>query len=277
MPSNPQFDLMHDVVGNLVIDRCSNRAKSDPNVFFSESDCSAKQTIRFRTAVSEHLLPRDLGNNGPWGDGILAIYEIENLTSNLVVSFKVNAEHLNPNQATVLASLTGNKSISGIISIREWDLDSLFPGADINEALDGFFDKYLSVFETELKSAFENANQPVLEPLHEDELEGIFLEGSEKRVILDKYERNPVARKRCIEIHGSRCAICGMDFGETYGPEFAGKIEVHHIVPISSFGGEHEVDPEKDLIPVCPNCHWALHSKENGVYTPDELREKMKK
>ena len=277
MPGNPQFDLMHDVVGNLVIDRCSNRAKNDPNVFFNESDCSAKQTIRFRTAVSEQLFPRDQGNGGSWGEGIIAIYEIENLTSNLIVSFKINAERLDPSQFAIVKSLMGNQAINGVVSMRNWDLDSLFPGADINQALDGFFDKHLGAFEAELKNAFENASATILEPLNEEELEGIFLEGSEKRVILDKYERNPAARKRCIEIHGTRCAICGMDFGETYGPEFAGKIEVHHIVPISSYGEEHEVDPKKDLIPVCPNCHWALHLKENGVYSPQELKTKIKK
>ena len=30
-----------------------------------------------------------------------------------------------------------------------------------------------------------------------------------------------------------------------------------------------------DLIPVCPNCHTALHSKKGGVYTIEELK-KMK-
>jgi 5-methylcytosine-specific restriction protein A len=47
---------------------------------------------------------------------------------------------------------------------------------------------------------------------------------------------------------------------------------VHHIVPISEIGKEYIVDPIRDLVPVCPNCHMALHSKKDGVYTIEELR-----
>lgn len=42
-------------------------------------------------------------------------------------------------------------------------------------------------------------------------------------------------------------------------------IEVHHIKPISEIGSEYVVDPEKDLIPVCFNCHSMLHRKIDGV------------
>jgi predicted HNH restriction endonuclease len=34
---------------------------------------------------------------------------------------------------------------------------------------------------------------------------------------------------------------------------------VHHLVPLSEIGEEYIVDPIKDLRPVCPNCHAALH------------------
>ena len=49
-----------------------------------------------------------------------------------------------------------------------------------------------------------------------------------------------------------------------------------HIVPLHERAGEHVVDPVRDLIPVCPNCHVALHSKPGGTYLPDELRELMR-
>ena len=63
-----------------------------------------------------------------------------------------------------------------------------------------------------------------------------------------------------------------MNFALMYGPQFEDIIEVHHIVPVSQIGKTYVVDPIKDLIPVCPNCHAALHSKQNGTYTPDELQ-----
>lgn len=82
-----------------------------------------------------------------------------------------------------------------------------------------------------------------------------------------------VARgQACLQANGTACAICGFDFAKAYGPEFAGIIQVHHITPISEIGHEYQVDPVHDLIPVCPNCHVALHLKPGGTYTPDELR-----
>lgn len=101
-------------------------------------------------------------------------------------------------------------------------------------------------------------------------------EGSRAEVTLDRYERSRAARAACIAAHGTSCAICGFDFARTYGPDFAGIIQVHHIVPLHIIAEEHAVDPIKDLIPVCPNCHVALHSKHGGTYLPDELRALMR-
>ena len=50
---------------------------------------------------------------------------------------------------------------------------------------------------------------------------------------------------------------------------------MHHIIPLSEINREYQVDPAKDIIPVCPNCHVALHSKPGGTYTPDELKALM--
>ena len=100
----------------------------------------------------------------------------------------------------------------------------------------------------------------------------VFKEGASEYVMLNKYERNPQARATCIAAHGTACKVCGIDFAKAYGPEFAGKIEVHHIIPLSEIGEEYVVDPINDLVPVCPNCHTALHSKKDGVYTVEEIR-----
>lgn len=104
----------------------------------------------------------------------------------------------------------------------------------------------------------------------------VLTEGALTEVTLDRYERNRTAREACLAAHGTTCAICGFDFAKTYGPDFAGIIQVHHIVPLHERAGEHAVDPVRDLIPVCPNCHVALHSKPGGTYFPDELRELMR-
>lgn len=102
---------------------------------------------------------------------------------------------------------------------------------------------------------------------------GKFSEGSKKEITVNAYERNPKARQECIRIHGSKCAICGFDFGEFYGEEFIGKIHVHHKKPLAEIDDEYEVDPVEDLVPVCPNCHMIIHSKSGGTYTIEEVKE----
>ncbi|MEO6923014.1 MAG: HNH endonuclease, partial [Bryocella sp.] len=51
-------------------------------------------------------------------------------------------------------------------------------------------------------------------------------------------------------------------FAAVYGDLGSDFIHVHHVVPVSTRGGEYEVDPIADLIPVCPNCHAMLHRSE---------------
>ena len=102
-----------------------------------------------------------------------------------------------------------------------------------------------------------------------------YLEGNVQQVLVNKYERNPVARRKCIKKYGCTCQVCGMNFETIYGELGKGFIHVHHIVPISEKKGkEYKIDPENDLIPVCPNCHAMLHK---GNLTVSELIDILKK
>ena len=96
-------------------------------------------------------------------------------------------------------------------------------------------------------------------------------EGAVMKVNVNKYERNPKARKECVAKKGYKCLVCGKDFEATYGEIGKGFIHVHHLVPISTIGKEYELNVETDLAPVCPNCHYMLHRKD-PPYTIDELR-----
>jgi len=90
-----------------------------------------------------------------------------------------------------------------------------------------------------------------------------MIEGAAIRVAVNLYERNPAARRRCIEHFGSICSVCAFDFGAFYGPIAEGVIHVHHLTPLSVAGGvEYEIDPVCDLRPVCPNCHVVIHRRE---------------
>lgn len=97
-------------------------------------------------------------------------------------------------------------------------------------------------------------------------------EGSKYEVKSNKYERNPLNRRLCLALKGYRCGICGFDFEAKYGIIGRNFIHVHHIIPVSKMGPCYKVNPAKDLIPVCPNCHAMLHRKD-PPYTPEEVLE----
>lgn len=89
----------------------------------------------------------------------------------------------------------------------------------------------------------------------------VFTEGSVVRVSVNRYERDPVARRRCIKVFGPICAVCGFDFASVYGGSMHGFIHVHHLTPLHEVGQGYIVNPQTDLVPVCPNCHAVIHSK----------------
>ncbi|MBQ2056059.1 MAG: HNH endonuclease, partial [Bacteroidaceae bacterium] len=51
------------------------------------------------------------------------------------------------------------------------------------------------------------------------------------------------------------------DFEENYGELGKEFIEVHHIIPLSQIRREYIINPEKDLIPLCSNCHSMIHRR----------------
>lgn len=112
---------------------------------------------------------------------------------------------------------------------------------------------------------------------YSDDLDGDeekYLEGTKKTIIVNAYERNPKARQKCIEHFGCKCQCCGLEFKEKYGEIGEGFIHVHHLKSLSEIGEEYEIDPIKDLLPLCPNCHSMIHRRKIP-YTLDELKTMM--
>jgi len=104
----------------------------------------------------------------------------------------------------------------------------------------------------------------------------VYTEGTPNQVMVTKYERNPFARKTCLDHYGLSCSVCDFDFEKQYGELGKGFIHVHHLKQVADIGKEYKIDPIKDLRPVCPNCHAMIH-KRKEPYTIDELKEKIKK
>ncbi len=91
-----------------------------------------------------------------------------------------------------------------------------------------------------------------------------FQEGAKRTITVNAYERDPKARLECIRTFGAVCTVCGFDFEKVYGKHGQGFIHVHHLTPVSQIGTTYQVDPRKDLRPVCPNCHAMLHHRSKG-------------
>lgn len=131
----------------------------------------------------------------------------------------------------------------------------------------------LSTIDGSFLKDIEPSDIPYPTEVHETDA---YNEGAVMQVTVNRYERNREARDRCIEAKGCKCAVCGMDFEQTYGDIGKGFIHVHHLIPISSIGEDYVIDPINHLVPVCPNCHNMLHRKD-PPYTPEELKEKISK
>ena len=98
----------------------------------------------------------------------------------------------------------------------------------------------------------------------------LLYEGKSYNVMINKYERDPQARRMCIEMYGCFCNACNFNFESQYGNMGKNYIHVHHTVPLSKIGKEYLIDVKKDLVPVCPNCHAMIHAS-SPILTISEL------
>jgi hypothetical protein len=101
-----------------------------------------------------------------------------------------------------------------------------------------------------------------------------FEEGARREVIVNAYERDPAARRACLRHFGARCMVCELVFVDRYGRIGENFIHVHHLRPLARARGTRPVDPARDLVPVCPNCHAMLH-QHNPPMSIDVLRQMM--
>ncbi|WP_447767583.1 HNH endonuclease [Sphingobacterium faecium] len=131
------------------------------------------------------------------------------------------------------------------------------------------FDKIISLSDLDSYNTTNDSEQGEAEAF-------TSIEGKSKQILSTKYERNPKLRARAIEVHGLTCMACSFNFKDTYGDWGAGFIHVHHTKPLSNGQGEREVDPVKDMIVLCPNCHSMVHRRKNETLSLEELKSLVK-
>jgi predicted HNH restriction endonuclease len=105
-----------------------------------------------------------------------------------------------------------------------------------------------------------------------NEEEPDFSEGKVSESHCTKFERKKANRLACLSVHGYKCAVCGFDFEENYGEIGKEFIEVHHIIPLSQIRKEYIINPVKDLIPLCSNCHSMIHRKRDEAIPIKEFK-----
>lgn len=140
--------------------------------------------------------------------------------------------------------------------------------------------KHHSKSENEIKQweeAWDIVFEKQIDVVYDDEIqkENEYAEGCVININVNSYERNQSARTECLNSKGFSCIVCGFDFKKFYGDIGNKFIHVHHKVELSSIGKSYSVDPQNDLVPVCPNCHSMLHKKK-PAYTVDELKKIIK-
>lgn len=239
--------IQQSIIANVVMDMCSKSER----LICSQAWRSQDRTVRFTTLSLRWALPCFETYKGKWGTGDSIMFEVEISYDSLCINC-VFCPIGKPNANKY--EMYGLPRSGKAITLKTWNITM---SNDVQDLFDGFaalISEEIPKWEKEFFAPKEN-----------------FLEGKALMVAHVKYERNRKAREACLAAKGYSCSVCGMNFEQSYGLDFKNIIEVHHIVPISSIGEEYSVNPLTDLVPVCPNCHAALHSKSGGVYTIEEL------
>jgi len=103
-----------------------------------------------------------------------------------------------------------------------------------------------------------------------------LVEGARRQVLSTTIERKSANRRACLDHHGYRCHVCDLLFEERYGEIGRGFIEVHHTRPLAQMDRPEDVDPIRDLVPLCPNCHAMIHKQKSEPFTVEQLRARLR-
>jgi 5-methylcytosine-specific restriction enzyme A len=122
----------------------------------------------------------------------------------------------------------------------------------------------------------KNLKKRIKLPSLSGEFESTRKEGTKKLRYTTYYERNPFNREKAVDFHGLNCMACGFNYYANYGAIGHGFIHVHHIKPVSELDEAVIIDPQKDLVVVCANCHAMIHRDKKHTLSVEELKSNLK-
>lgn len=168
-------------------------------------------------------------------------------------------------RSNVLENLSEEGKIFTLVKMTEYLKENNYD-LDPYQTLKIYEKKYMNEKNNKANETIKSSSENELILYDDESIDNSLHEGNRESVLVNKYERNKNARKKCINRYGTKCFICQFDFKEKYGEIGTDFIHVHHIVPLNTIGKDYVVNPETDLIPVCPNCHAMLHKMDNLNY-----------
>lgn len=154
---------------------------------------------------------------------------------------------LSPTMGTIL---TRESLLRGRMANVHWDTPA--SGIEIKPQQAAELERVWKAFRRSLREVSVALPEEVAKP-------SLYAEGTTKRITVNTYERDPKARRACVDYYGFNWSVCGFDFANTYGEIGVGFTHVHHLTPLSTVKKGYKVDPLRDLRPVCPNCHAMIH------------------
>lgn len=241
MENRKQY-LERQLIANVIKDKCAHC----DDILFEESWCTQERCIRFTLPFFRALFPKKQ-NCGIWDSGDYIMFEVKNGAGAFEIVCALDSKAFPKEYINDLGKLLSAFNASDESVLWRTKCDSTAPNK-IFEFFDDFLKSTLPTFQKKILSAF-------ISPVQDDVLE----EGAVIKVTSTRYERNRKARELCLSYYGKTCQRCGLNFEKNYGAKYADVIEVHHILPLNKIGENYIVDPIKDLIPVCPNCHSMYH------------------
>lgn len=241
------------------------------------------ETLGF-IAKDEELLDLKTESNslaGAWGNQLRFYWNVnpseidfESLPRPLIEPFKESYE--NDRQARLSATPYIRNLLENHSFCKSYEPDGAYikhwHKTSLKDVMNTVPDEYISAFLRGFYWNFEINKRIKTEEEIPEENTTIITEGAKKLYFTTKYERSKKNREACIKSQGCFCHVCGFDFEITYGELGKSFIEVHHIKPLYTLDEETVIDPSKDLIPVCSNCHRMLHRFKDYMISIEELK-----